>query len=148
MNRKEKKKLYHTIDKMKMEQKKIMDLIHMNKQYVTERRKRIEKLAIEFKEAKKVLQYAEPTQEHLMALWGSHEYLKECIMECNEYVNEFFKRSNKRLKSAQRTTQQLDRIKKKIDSCPSSKQNRDISDNTCSSDVLITNPFAYFLHKK
>jgi len=148
MNRKEKKKLHHIISKMKSEQKKIIDLIDMNKQYVSERKQRIDDLAVEFKEAKQHLVYAEPTQEHLMALWGSHEYLKECILECNEYINEFFKRSNKRLKSAARTNTQLERLKNNIESCSNSNKNIPKQEDTCTSDVLITNPFAYFLHKK
>ena len=145
MNRKEKQKIKKTILKMKSEQQKIMDLIKMNKDFVTERQLRIDSLAIEFKEAKQLLPFIEPTQEHLLALWGSHEHLKECILECNEYINEFFKRSNKRLKSAKYTRLQLERLQKKINTSSSVASN---PTHLETANILITNPFAYFLHKK
>ena len=131
----EQRKFSKQVERLTNEQVKVKDVITSHRKYIQDRQLRLDQLALEFKTCRASLARLEPTPDNLRLLWEKSELFKEELLEISELLNEYFRRSKKRLNRTNDALQRHEQLSK------AKVTGRSTSCTQPTNNTLISNPF-------
>ena len=120
------------LQRLTTEQLKTKETTKAHERFMKTRQGRLDKLAKEFALCRTSLAMQQPTPEHLLALWKKAELFKEELLEIGELLNEYFRRTEKRLQRTNDTLVKIEELSRPASPTPQPRNTHE---------WMHTNPF-------
>jgi hypothetical protein len=128
------------IERVSGEQQRVITLTKATIADFNERKNKLKQLYQCFQKNRTILLMKPPTVEHATLLWNLDEQYKESVLEIVECLNEHIQKSARRIKAAERTTKQLEKLKRRVESMEDGPRTKPRAQRTASA-FLVSNPF-------